>query len=235
MTSPSEWVAVQTMEEFEDLDRAWVALEVRCAAQDAVVVEEWLDEIAILTRLEEQLRSQGTWISGPRDLMGVLEIAFDEVRHCRVLRWLLDPSGGHGMGDGFLRGFASDISKRASVDLDISPSFKGVSVVVEEARGATRADIVVRTDAWALLVEAKIFAGEQPNQGTRLETLWSAEEPLLVFLTRSGRPMKTGSERWMTYTWRDVARCLRRSLDATDSNSFSTVREYLKTLEAYFR
>ena len=91
----------------------------------------------------------------------------------------------------------------------------------------------MRSQNWTILIEAKIFAGEQPAQGQRLETLWKDEQPLLLFLTRTGRKMKTGSPHWLTHTWRDVAKCLRRSLDAAEKERFSTAREYLKTLEAH--
>src|SRR5688572_10969215 len=105
--------------QLEQLSRAWAAIEERSALQQEVMTETWSRELQNLSRLQEELRTSGRWISGPRDLMGVLDVAFDEVRHCRVLRWLLDPSGGHGMGQRFLREFAIDIGRRTPAPLDV--------------------------------------------------------------------------------------------------------------------
>lgn len=229
----SEWVSEQT-DRLQRLASVWDSIELQSQTTARDVIAGWCEDVEELAALEDALRSQGRWISGPADLMGVLEVAFDEVRHCRVLRWLLDPSGGHGMGQRFLREFATDIGRRTSVAMEVD-ALEGVVVGVEEAKDGTRADVVLRTNSWALLVEAKIFAGEQPNQGVRLESLWAQEEPVLVFLTKSGRGMQTGTDRWINYRWRDVAACLRRSLEGAEATGFGTVREYLKTLEAYFR
>lgn len=229
----SEWSAAQLVT-LQTVTQRWALVQRRSFELSRETLDRWTQKVADMATLEQELRHRGRWISGPRDLMGVLEVEFDEVKHCRALAWLLNPNGGHGMEDRFLREFIADISLKTGSPFEHSEQSLGSALVVtEEPKGATRADIIVRSPNWTILIEAKIFAGEQPAQGQRLETLWEDEQPLLLFLTRTGRKMKTGSDQWLTYTWRDAARCLRRSLDAAEADKFSTAREYLKTLEAH--
>lgn len=228
------WSTQQT-DELERVQGMWHALQERSVARDNASISQWLIDLAELSRIEGELRAQGRWASGPSDLMGVLQVAFDEVKHCRVLAWLLDPNGAHQLGDRFLRQFIGDLSRRGVLAVQDDKSLGRVTVGVEEAKGTTRADIVVRSPEWMILIEAKILAGEQPTQGARLESLWAEGEPVLVFLTKTGRRMKTGSGRWIGYTWRDVKNCLRGCLEREQATDLSTAREYLKTLEAYFK
>lgn len=227
-----DWVAEQT-KSLDELEEEWRSLELQRVDRDRKLVAGWSRELTELSALEWRLRAAGRWISGPTDLMGVLEVERDEVKHCRALAWLLNPHAAHGLGDRFLRSFLGDLRRRGVIIAD-EHDLGGVSVTKEELRGATRADVVVRSPGWTVLIEAKILAGEQPSQGARLEELWADEEPVFVFLTKTGKPMRTGSERWLSYTWREVAGRLREAI-AEMGDELLASRSYLMTLEAHLR
>lgn len=235
----SQWVAEQT-DRLQRLAVAWDWIELQSESAERDLIAHWSEDVEDLAALEDALRSQGRWISGPADLMSVLEIERDEVKHCRVLAWLLDPNGAHALGDRFLRRFLRDLSDRGALGL-VHDDLGGVSVSKEESRELpetgqfTRADVVVRSSSWTVVVEAKVLAGEQPQQGARLELLWRDENPVFVFLTKTGKIIRSGSSRWITYTWRDVARGLRTTLDDDAVEGSLAVRSYLETLEAHLR
>ncbi len=82
----------------------------------------------------------------------------NEVRMCRVLAELLDPSGTHCQGRTYLDLFFKIV-------LGIEVPLEQVSIVREEViEGDRRIDIVVKYDGCVIPIEVKINAGDQPNQ-----------------------------------------------------------------------
>ncbi len=161
------------------------------------------------------LRAAGQWYSGPTDFMGVLWMGHDEVRNCRMLAWLMDPGGAHGLGDGVLRGVT------AAAPLDVIGASDGdrVSVATEQVLGGTRADIVVRTAIGTLVIEAKINAGESDGQTAGYQELWG-EGATFLFLTREGSaPSADDPERWGTLRWIDIAAMIDRALGDGNPNA----------------
>jgi hypothetical protein len=111
-----------------------------------------------------------------------------------------------------------------------------VQVLVEEPRADTRADVVVRSPSWTLVIEAKVHAGEQLRQGERLARLWSSDpNPVFVFLTIDRRAMRTDpGSTWIPYSWREVASQLEASLiDAEAEPATGTVVRGRRTAMAY--
>lgn len=163
-------------------------------------------EISELQALERQLRQQGRWISGPTTILEVLGVETDEVRNCRIVRWLFDPLAPHGLGAVALGEFLRCVSLRAGEQGIETPTFddlESARVRVEEARAHTRADIVIETTSWTVVVEAKINAAEQPRQGERITDLWPGST--FVFLTRRGHQMRTaGDEPWVALRWSEL-------------------------------
>ena len=194
----------------------------------ATRVPAW--ELAIAEMVDEMhhLRASGRWRTGGRTLMHALGLHNDEVRLCRALAWLMTPDGWHGLGDLFLRDLL------AAVGIEITDTTTA-SVVTEEVRGPTRADIVARVGSKTVLIEAKVSAGEQPEQADRLAAGWAGETPSLVFLTPEGRTPTTAAEsqgQWTGLAWRDVA----KTLDTVVANSVDCapgVRDFLETIRRY--
>ena len=166
------------------------------------------------------------WRSGGKTLMAALGLQFDEVALCRGLAWLLEPGGSHQLGQGPLDALLGDLDVPVAEDAP-------VEIRVEEARADTRADVVVRVGGQTVIIEAKVFAGEQPRQADRLYTHWAGENLTLVFLTRTGYSPYTARESeglWVARAWRDLAAMMRRVADRTDASAGA--REFIETIGA---
>lgn len=66
-------------------------------------IEAWSHELAAMAAARRKLIAAGLWQSGPSDFLGILQRERDEIAHNRMLAWLLDPTGRHGLGDSLLR------------------------------------------------------------------------------------------------------------------------------------
>ncbi|WP_460845991.1 PD-(D/E)XK nuclease family protein [Nocardioides ultimimeridianus] len=189
---------------------------------------EWQAAFDELTAEADALRADGLWRTGRRTLLGALGLHHDEVVMCRGLAWLLTPDGWHGLGTGVLDRLL------AAVGADSAGSTRAV-IAVEEPRDDTRADIVVRLGATTVLIEAKIWAGEQARQCDRLARHWADEAPTLVFLTRTGSQPLTAIEsagQWHALAWNDIADFIEASADGRDDIDVG-VHEYLRTVRVY--
>lgn len=75
-----------------------------------------------------------------------------------------------------------------------------------------RADLVVYGPGWTIVIEAKIHAPEQREQGRRLADAWS--DAVYVFLTRRGGSMRTaGDSPWLAMTWTEMMALVRGALE----------------------
>ena len=194
-------------------------------------VAEWSASLDRLVLAQRRLIADGLWTRGPSDLLAVLGVHHDEVRNCRVLRWLFDPMGPHGLGTHFLGWFLD------AVGTSVPPEDLAlVSVEAEVVAGRTRADLVLSGPRFTVVVEAKMNAPEAPRQCHNIEAAWADQDPSLVFLTRSGRPPRTGHPAaWTSISWRDVGAGLERSLVERPAAGPGRLaaEEYLRSLRSY--
>lgn len=205
----------------------WLAIAPKTAALGV-----WEARFEGMAAEQSRLRANGRWRTGGRTLLSALGLHHDEVRLCAGLAWLLTPDGWHGLGTSLLRALLDELQLTGLDAADVASA----SVVTEEwsADGTTRADIVIRLpkSATTVLVEAKVWAIEQPNQCRRLSELWADESPALVYLTRTGvHPISAGSsDRWAPITWATIARLMRQ----VEAPAWSSgARELMETIEAY--
>lgn len=132
-----------------------------------------LDKAAIIKLRLEALKSENTF-----NIFQVLRSGHEEVSlHSRFLYELLNPKGSHGMGDVFLRQFAEVCSLPAL-------SYNTVHVSREHAN----IDILVRDHNHAIIIENKIYAGDQYEQLQRYyEYAKNLHfKPTLFYLTLDG-------------------------------------------------
>ena len=193
------------------------------------VLANWEQSIDSMRREAASLRDQGRWRGGRRTLMHALGIQHSEVYLTAGLAWLLDPDGWHGLGSKVLSGLLVQLGLPSAIDYP-------VRVAVEETRsgGETRADLVVRMPGVTLLIEAKVYADEQPGQCDRLADAWATEEPALVFLTLEGRSPRTAirsAALWHQLAWPQVAAIISDAARASDCAS--GVRDLLATIEIF--
>jgi hypothetical protein len=112
----------------------------------------------------------------------------DETRNSRVLRWFLDPRGGHGLGPillQFLLRRAREVVSTAFPD-KLSRSCQVLLESYPDRDGASRVDIQIDDPSFFLIVEVKIDAAEQPDQIERYCTIAEARNATswaVVFLT----------------------------------------------------
>ena len=202
---------------FANLERRWRSLAVEPADLDDGL-------LGLLLADERRLRATGRWVAGPTTLLEVLRLQHDEVRNCRVVRWLLDPLAPHGFGAETLHLVlerANELAAEQGLEQREFPDSENATVIVEEARGSTRADIVINGPSWVVVVEAKIHAGEQYEQGQRLSDLWPGAT--YVYLTRGGDDMATaGDEPWIRMRWGDVLKAVRGAAQPATDGAPST-------------
>lgn len=195
---------------------------------DVPDVDAWEATLAAMQEEMLQLRSRGMWRTGGLTLLRQLGLHQNEVMLCRGLGWLLTPDGWHGLGDAFLRSFASALGLPTD-------SVDQATVSLEETRGVTRADVVVRYPGACVLVEAKVLAGEQPGQADRLAWEWADENPRLVFLTRQGREPLTAeatSGQWSCLRWSHLA-MMAWDLAQEEANVSAGALELIETWKNY--
>lgn len=194
---------------------------------EAQMLPRWEAVLSSMSIEMAALKSQREWVSGGYTLLHALGLHHNEVYMCRALAWLLRPDAGHGLGASVLNA----LLERCGVPESGSDR---ATVITEESRANTRADIVVRSGDSTLLIEAKVFAPEQERQCTRLADLWGDESPTLVFLTRDGhRPRTAGGlvEAWHRLRWRDVGQMISEA--ARDKVCSAGVHEVAHTIDAY--
>ncbi|MEA2826802.1 MAG: hypothetical protein QOG43_1241 [Actinomycetota bacterium] len=169
--------------------------------------EQWVGLFGEAAALQEILLSSGAWQSGAQSLLGIIDQRHLEKVHSRVLSWLLDPNGRHGLGSRFLKKFL------AVCDLPMDGADRHVGVVTEEAcchpevidrYGYT--DVVVRGINWTLVIEDKLWAGQHGDQLDLYYDAYLSVGACFVYLTpegvqpRSARPEVTAAFR--TASWR---------------------------------
>jgi hypothetical protein len=165
---PEAWI-----DKFGPLAAGWRELSQRTNE----IPEGWHEALKRLSLMERRLRAHGKWARGPHDLMGILWLANKEVRLCRVLRWLLDPQGSHGLGTGFL--------SRLLSDWKVFPeklTAESVSVIAEQDRNGTRADLFILGMGWSVVIEAKVSAPEQKRPGEKAREGVVGQRPDFRFL-----------------------------------------------------
>ena len=196
---------------------------------DREITGRWERSIDSMWREADSLRDQGRWRAGHRTLMHALGVQYREAFLTAGLAWLLAPDGWHGLGSRALSGLIGQLGLPSAVSYP-------VSVAVEETRsgGETRADLVVRMPGVTLLIEAKVYAGEQPGQCDRLAEAWADEKPTLVFLTLDGRlpyTAVTSAGLWHQLAWPQVAAII---ADAARASDFAPgVLDLLATIEIF--
>lgn len=148
------------------------------------------------------------------NVLSVLRIGPDEVRHTRVLAWLCDADAEHGLGSAFFEKLlaASGIALPAD-------SFVGYEVYPEFSRQESIVDIAMfKMGLFLVYLENKIDAAEGFDQLGREhrdmrrvgETLCIPEgRQFAVFLTPEGRRPTTGNpEQWISISYATVAAVL---------------------------
>lgn len=140
-------------------------------------IESMLDDVYKLI-----LKHGGLKQREPFNVFELCGVWSSEMRHSAILRELLDPQGMHGFKTKFLEAFFKQIG------LEFDPN--GCRAKTEVAYSNGRMDIVISSGDVAVVIENKIYAGDQEDQLKRYKEEWleaqSGKKQALLYLTLDG-------------------------------------------------
>ncbi|MFN3600056.1 MAG: PD-(D/E)XK nuclease family protein [Dietzia sp.] len=191
-------------------------------------VQQWEAQLETMRKEMGTLKAAGAWRSGPRTLLRQLGLHQNELMLCRALAWILTPDAWHSLGDRFVRGLLLRLGLSAE-DADQA------QISIEEVRGGTRADIVIRTSKATVVIEAKVSAPEAPEQCDRIAEAWRDEDPELLFLSPAGlSPVSAirSYDEWHAISWREISALAESALGAGTSPETGEV-DFIRTIKIY--
>jgi hypothetical protein len=228
-------------------------------ARYALLWSEWLalgppavSDLRQFVELEREvadLVELGQWESGPADLLSVLGRHGDELFHSSLIAWLAQPAARHGLGRQFVvrlfdrlwPGEMLAATGPVTTDTEVTNSGTGED---GHTQLASRADVIIRADNLVVVIENKVWAGEQPDQCERLYRSWvgEAQDVRWLFLTPNGVAPTTAvsdaaKRAWCRVSYLDIRAALSDALDAAPNREGhlgrATARQYLATLDAH--
>lgn len=230
---------------FPDLWNGWTEAKhsrrLQIREQKREVVDDWETALTDLVSKQQELVAKGQWESGPSTLLSIIGQSRRETYHCRVIAWLMDPTGRHGLGENFLAGFLQTCFPEETFD---KSDLRRATVDCEVVRPQSRADIVIWLPNATVAIEAKTDAVEGPRQCDRLYRDFAEDpDPHFVFLSPRGRPpvSATGDalEAYSTISLPEIIRLIEDSLNratdvGVDQIALGSLHNYLTTLRKEF-
>lgn len=142
---------------------------------------------------EDELRRKEMRMRGERfNIFEVLNLETNETRtHSAFLSELLNPNGSHGAGDRFLRAFLKSIdcfkdwefnTADAEVEIEYHTGFTN-----DGKTNGGRIDILIESNNKLIIIENKIYAGDQENQLLRYHKFAESHDHKLLYLTLDGK------------------------------------------------
>lgn len=124
-------------------------------------INNLLQNVRHLVELDNQRKEEARKRGEKYNIFSVLGLETSEVKtHSAFLASLLDPDGDHGVGSAFLDSFV----KEMNID-ELLLNTTNSSVKVEHVTNDGRIDIIISDDNnKAIIIENKIYAGDQPEQ-----------------------------------------------------------------------
>ena len=156
-------------------------------------IQRFFQEVASICALEQAQQEERNRKGENYNLFSILSIERYELKHSALIANLLDPKGSHGCGDAFLRAFFEIALKGTAYPFESStPPNSYTEHYIGPIAGDTggRIDILVESSRYGLIIENKIYAGDQDKQLTRYDNYgketFGADKYLLAYLTLYG-------------------------------------------------
>ena len=163
-------------------------------------IQRFFQEVASICALEQAQQEERNRKGENFNLFSILSIERYELKHSALIANLLDPKGSHGCGDAFLRAFFEIALKGTAYPFESStPLDSRTEHYTGPIAGDTggRIDILVKSSHYGLIIENKIYAGDQDKQLIRYDNygkeIFGADGYLLVYLTLYGYDASKGS------------------------------------------
>ncbi|KKM89287.1 hypothetical protein LCGC14_1250180 [marine sediment metagenome] len=163
------------------------------------------------------------------NIMEIFSISTNELAHSSFIAWLLNPIGGHGIGDYFLKNFLKKVIKKIEVnkytDIEIPDinelNYTKVIIKTEELFGQNPVDITIRfrDEKFLCLIENKIRHKETKGQ-TEAYAKLSKKKYLnyknywYIFLTKSGE--KAESKEFISFSYYEIKDLLDQTIKNID-------------------
>lgn len=156
-------------------------------------IQRFFQEVASICALGQAQQEERNRKGENYNLFSILSIERYELKHSALIANLLDPKGSHGCGDAFLRAFFEiALKERAYPFEDCTHLHSYTEYYTGPIAGDTggRIDILVKSSCYGLIIENKIYAGDQDKQLTRYDNYgketFGADKYLLAYLTLYG-------------------------------------------------
>ena len=201
------------------------------AAADVDALKHFIDDNEDLERLETLLDQF--------NLFEALGLMRQEIRHSAFLRWLLDPSETHGLGDYWLRQFLRQVIKAGegiSDDFltlfDLDALDLGQAEVRKERRNI---DLLILDKKhpkhpFVCVIENKVDSSEHSNQLQRYRSITEQEFPgykkAFVFLTKSGD--EPSDEAYVPVSYGDLATTIENALKRRESQINDEIKLFIQ-------
>ena len=156
-------------------------------------IQRFFQEVASICALGQAQQEERNRKGENYNLFSILRIEGSELKHSALIANLLDPEGSHGCGDAFLRAFFEIALKDLAYpfeDCTLPHSYTEYYTGPIAGDTGGRIDILVKSSHYGLIIENKIYAGDQDKQLTRYDNYgketFGADGYLLVYLTLYG-------------------------------------------------
>ena len=159
---------------------------------DTKRLQSFLDQFRLIKEKHDEVaRANGEWFN----VFSVLGVESAEIRHSAFLAELLNPNGSHSQGAVFLRLFfemlRTSFGKKFNWELSLD-EIGGFEVTAEAHHGDYgRIDILIKTCDKCMVIENKIYAGDQKRQLGRYydyaKANWSEANIAVIYLTLDGK------------------------------------------------
>ena len=157
------------------------------------IIQRFFQEVENICTHEQALQEERNRKGENYNLFSILNIERYELKHSALIANLLDPKGSHGCGDAFLRAFFEiALKERAYPFEDCTHLHSDTEYYTGPIAGDTggRIDILIQSSCYGLIIENKIYAGDQDKQLTRYDNYgkktFGADGYRLVYLTLYG-------------------------------------------------
>lgn len=157
--------------------------------------QSFIEEINALIAQERNIRQEQLERGERFNIFQILGVTSDEVNtHSSLIAELLNPNGSHGCGDLFLRVFIEQIPQLNELNLNLTHVRTCVEYSIGELSAnydeGGRIDILIEADNKGIVIENKIYAGDQPKQLLRYHNFAQKryrENFRLLYLTLHGK------------------------------------------------
>lgn len=191
---------------------------------------------------DDQLLDELLRISNEFNVFDVMHNARHEIRHSKVLAWLLNPNESHNVGRVFFDLFVRKVYDVTQVSEFLIATYLGEEAEIRVDTEIMNIDILVTvpSEKIAIAVENKTGSKEHDAQLLRyrntLEAIYKDCEGwrrFYFYLTPAGEPSKDDPENWSPISYEIVVEALRGMLSCMDSSNQAKqfVYQYCKMVE----